>query len=367
MSPIPVHLLTCFLGSGKTTLLNAILREPALGDTAVLVNEMGEVAIDHDLIAAVEDGMVFTTTGCLCCTAQSDVLEGLAELLTRGALGRVRPFARVIVETTGLADPAPVVASLTAGLEARWPITPEQPEPPVRLASVTSLYDVVMGEAALDEHFEALKQVALADRLVLTKTDLAKDPASRADIECARARLLAINPGAAILDRHADWPAIVSGFRSASAYDLSDRSADALAWLQAEAVAAHRHATAAPDGTLPDRHGDGIAAHVLTVDEPLDPRGFYLFLEMLRLSAGAKILRMKGLFALADDPERPLVVHGVQHMIHPVAKLDRWPSEDRRTRLVLIGRDLKAHAIARMLSTLKPRAPRDLSAGTPAG
>lgn len=367
MSPIPVHLVTGFLGSGKTTLLNAILRSPALGDTAVLVNEMGEVAIDHDLIAAVDDDMVVTTTGCLCCTAQSDVLEGLAELLSRAAAQSIRPFARVIIETTGLADPAPVVASLTAGLEARWPITPDSPAPPYRLASVTTLYDVITGEAALDEHFEALKQVALADRLVLTKTDLAQDPASRAEIERARARLLAINPGVAILDRHAGWPAIVAGFRATSAYDLSDRSADVLAWLQAEAVAAHRHATSASDGTMPDRHGDGIAAHVLTVDEPLDPRGFYLFLEMLRLSAGLKILRMKGLFALADDPGRPLVVHGVQHMIHPVAKLDRWPSEDRRTRLVLIGRDLKAHAIERMLATLKPRAPRDAHAGTPAG
>jgi len=344
-SPIPVHIVTGFLGSGKTTLVNELVRDPAFAGTAVLINELGEIAVDHDLVARIEDGVVETTTGCLCCAAESDITLSLDRLAARVAAGEIRPFRRVIVETTGLADPAPVVTAL---------LPPAPASHAYQLTSVVALYDIVHGAASLDSHFEAVKQLALADAIVLTKTDLAHDPATLADIAADRLRLQRINPAAAILDRQSDRDGVKALLLGHGSYDVAARSQDAIAWLAAERIiaAGHRHD---PSGTAaPDRH-DGVASHCIVADEPLDPRGFRLFLEALKLSAGPKILRLKGLVALADDPERPVVLHGVQHMIHPVTRLDRWPSADRRTRLVIIGRDLKAPSIERMLATLKPK------------
>jgi G3E family GTPase len=345
-SKIPVHIVTGFLGSGKTTLVNELVRDPAFAGSAVLINELGEIAVDHDLVARIQDGVVETTTGCLCCTATSDITVTLDALTARVAAGEVAPFRRVIVETTGLADPAPVVTAL---------LPPAPASNVYALTSVVTLFDIVHGGGTLDEFFEAIKQVALADAIVLTKTDLALDPATLADIALERERLARLNPTARILDRHADASTVRDLLLGGGSYDIEARSEDALAWLAAERIIAAGHAHAA-DATTPTiaRH-DGVAAHCIVADAPLDPRGFGLFLEALKLSAGPKILRLKGLVALADDPDRPVVVHGVQHMIHPVTRLDRWPSDDRRTRLVIIGRDLKAPSIERMLATLKPK------------
>lgn len=341
---IPIHIVTGFLGSGKTTLINELVRDPAFAGSAVLINELGEIAVDHDLVERFEDGVVETTTGCLCCAAESDVRVSLARLEERIQRGEGPQFRRVIVETTGLADPAPVVTAL---------LPPSPTADRYTLSSVVTLFDIVHGGAALDMHFEALKQVALADAIVLTKTDLARDPATQADIRRDRERLSAINPAARILDRQTDRAAVRDLLLSAGSYDVTARTDDVLAWLAAEraGLLAHSHDAVTPAS---DRH-DGVQSHVITADAPLDPRGFSLFLEALKLSAGPKILRIKGLIALADDPTRPVVLHGVQHTIHPVTRLDRWPSEDHRTRLVLIGRDLKAHSIERMLATLKPK------------
>lgn len=350
--PIPVHMLTGFLGSGKTTLLNALVRAPQLTGTAVLINELGETAIDHDLVAEVQPDMMVTTTGCLCCTGSSDVGAALIELARRHALGQIPAFKRVIIETTGLADPAPVVATLLSlvdedsGLAGRSPLRFE-------LASVTTLFDIVHGDATLDQHFEAVKQVALADRIVLTKTDLAHDPATKHDMQSARRRLAELNPAARLLDRALDLGAIIDGFAAAASYDLGARGDDAMAWLAAETVMSRRHETSQALAEGQPRHLGGVRSHVLRLERPLDPKGFNLFLEMLKLSAGGKILRLKGLVALSDDPDRPLVVHGVQHTIYPVTRLDRWPSADRGTRLVFIGRDLRIDIIERMLDHLQ--------------
>jgi G3E family GTPase len=344
-APLPVHIITGFLGSGKTTLVNELVRDPAFAGTAVLVNEFGDIAIDHDLIAEIEEGVVETTSGCICCSVSGDIDTTLRSLSERVAAGTVRQFTRVLVETTGLADPAPAITAL---------LPPSPAADNYKLISVITLFDIIHGGYALDEHFESVKQVALADAIVLTKTDLALDPATRADMARDRDRLVRLNPTAELLDRKADAGRIRDLLLGAGSYDVAARSEDALAWLAAERVGAlaHGHDPAAPAD--PDRH-DGVRSHCITVEQPIDPRGFSLFLEALKLSAGAKILRLKGLVALADDPDRPVVLHGVQHMIHPVTRLDRWPSEDRRTRLVFIGRDLKVQSIERMLATLKPK------------
>jgi G3E family GTPase len=344
MSPCPVVLLTGFLGAGKTTLLNALLRDPLFADSAVLINEFGDVAIDHDLVAEFGENLVTTTTGCLCCEASSDIRESLFDLWARRRDGKVQSFRRVIVETTGLVDPVPVLNTLLA------PPGPTRTDRTVAaefaLARVIALFDAVTGAATIDRHFEALKQVALADVIVLTKTDLGHDPATRADLEADRARLQALNPGAAIFDAHADWPAIRELFLRPGTYDLRTKGEDALAWLKAEALAgAHHHAHT--DGT---ERADGVASQCMVIDDPIPPVVFDFFLDALKIGAGPDLLRIKGLIALADDPGRPVVLHGVQHLIHPIDRLDRWPSADRRTRIVLIGRCLNIAAMRNLLT-----------------
>jgi G3E family GTPase len=347
MLPIPVVLLTGFLGAGKTTLLKALLRDPAFADTAVLINEIGEVAIDHELIAEFSDDLVTTTTGCLCCQALSDLKRSLFNLWARRRNGEAPGFRRVLVETTGLVDPVPVLNALLA--------PPGRGEPDrvvasaFALARVVTLFDAVTGAASLDRHFEALKQVALADAVVLTKTDLAHDPATLGDIEADRVRIEALNPGALVLDCHAHWPAIRDLVLSPGTYDLRTKGEDALAWLKADALmGSGEHAHGARG-----QHSDGILSHCLVIDDPIPPVLLDFFLDSLRIGAGPDLLRIKGLVALADDPERPVVLHGVQHLIHPIDRLERWPSDDRRTRLVLIGRNLNA---ASMRALLTPKA-----------
>lgn len=357
MMPIPLTLLTGFLGAGKTSLVNALLREPQFAGTAVLINELGEISVDHDLVAQVEGGIVSTTTGCLCCSATSDVKQALFDLWSRHKASEIPAFTRVVIETTGLVDPAPVIASL---------IAPPTFDPVDRtiatqfaLTRVLTLLDALHGEGTLDEHLEALKQLALADLIVLSKTDLAQDPVSRADVDRLRTKALNINPSATILDRQSDWATIMDRLLEPATYDLRSKGEDAIAWLAAEQLIAHKHShehththAASPD---PNRHTGGITSHVIVLDEPVPNLAFHFFLEALKMSAGTDLLRMKGLFKLADDPERPVVAHGVQRLVHPIDRLPEWPSEDRRTRVVVIGHNLNIEALRSILTTVKPK------------
>jgi G3E family GTPase len=328
--PIPLTLLTGFLGAGKTTLLNKLLKDPALNDTAVIINEFGEVSLDHLLVEYIGDNMVLLQSGCLCCTLRGDLVDGLEKLLRDLDNGRVK-FGRVLLETTGLADPAPVLHTAMAHpyLVKRF-----------RLDGVVTAVDAVNGEATLDAHPEAVKQAAVADRIVLSKTDLA----GAAETQRLLGRLHALNPAAAVLDA-AKGEATADRLLNCGLYDPARKIPDVKKWLAAEAYAdaySHGHGHHHHDV---NRHDDHIVSFVLKTDKPIPAGTLDMFLELLRASYGAKLLRMKGIVNVTELPGTPVVVHGVQHVFHPTAQLERWPDDDHRTRLVFITKDLPERTV----------------------
>lgn len=329
-APLPVTLLTGFLGSGKTTLLNQVVRR--LPRTAILMNEFGAVALDHQLLQEMDGPMALLSGGCVCCTISGSLSPTLKNLWMARKNGDIPAFERAIIETTGIADPAPVLDNLLHDpwVRARF-----------RLDGVITLVDALFGMGQLDEHFEAVKQVAVADRLFLTKTDLA--PAD--SVAALRARLTELNPGADIVtvtDGDIDPAAI----RNLGLWNADTHKLEAARWLKPQR---YRPASASPLGGKPAGHDTRIRAFSVELDTPLDRFGLTAALDMLLSFRAENLLRFKAIVHVRDEP-LPVVLHGVQHVLYPETRLDAWPDDERRSRFVFIVRDLDPAFVERLLA-----------------
>ena len=323
---IPVSVLTGFLGSGKTTMLRHLLGQPEFSRTAVIINEFGEIGLDHELLEASEDSVIELQTGCLCCKIRTDLAQTLHDLLRRRDEGRCMPFERIVIETSGLADPAPILQTLMTDTSIAGRLV---------LGSVVTTVDAVNGAGTLEREGVSQKQVAVADRIVLTKQDLA-GPAEPVLLR----RLDELNAGAPMLmaDHGRIDPRLVF---SSGLYDPQTKLTDVTAWLAQEA---HGHAHA--------RHDSEINAYAIVRREPIRAVALTLFLEALAEHCGSDLLRLKGIVNILESPDRPAVIHGVQHVFHAPAWLDRWPSDDRSSRIVFITRRIPQRWVEVLLEAI---------------
>src|ERR1043166_6933301 len=318
-SRIPVTVLTGFLGSGKTTLLNHVLKQPEMAATAVIVTEFGEIGLDHLLVESATDDVVLLNSGCLCCTVRGDIVNTLTDLFVKRVKGQVPYFTRAVIETTGLADPAPVLHALLSD-----PIVAER----YMIDGVVTTVDAVNGAGTLDRQVEAVKQAAIADRLIITKTDLA-DPARA---KCPPARLAALNPGEPQLQT-AQGAIDASALFGLGLFDPQTKSADVQRWLNDEAVAAyhgdepHDHAHEPHDDV--NRHDARIRAFCITRDEPISWSALSGWLDALASMRSDDLLRLKAIVAIAEKPDQPVVLHGVQHLFHPPVLVDTLGGGER--------------------------------------
>ncbi len=350
---IPVTLVTGFLGSGKTTLINAGLKSPDLAKTVVVVNEFGEVGLDHQLYTSSNDAVVVLENGCLCCTVKSDLVATMNSLYHDRARGDLPDFNNVVIETTGLAEPGPVLQAFLS-------------EPTLdglyRVVNVVTVVDAVNWEATAEKHDEALKQVALADDLLISKLDLSGDDAY-AELST---QLQAINPVARIAKAEFSIEA-VAPLLMHKGFDAADPMADPSEWLSISTYDAYVEKTAAADGVkdqnLPHHlAAKGIESFVLTRVEPLAREELQFLLDGISQNLGPSLLRVKGLINIREEPGKPAVVQGVQHLLHNMTWLEKWPSPDERTRIVFITQGIARDKLKEMIEMLDRMSERTFAA-----
>jgi len=333
---IPVTVLTGFLGSGKTTLLNALLSHPDMGETAVLINEFGDVAIDHLLVKEISEDVVLLNSGCLCCTVRGDLVDSLKELFLKRVRGEVPEFQRVVIETTGLADPAPIVHTLTTDplLGSRY-----------RLDGVVTTVDGANGNQTLNAQPESVKQAAIADRILLTKTDIAE----QVKLEVLKERISKLNPGAPVFET-INGAIDPKALLDCGLFQPDKKIPDVAGWLRDEAYNddSHDHDHHHHHHDV-NRHDDHIEAFCLTYERPIRWERLSEALELLIAMRGENLLRLKGI-ANIETQEGPIALHAVQHVFHPPVPLPQWPDNDHRTKLVFITRDLSRQGVEDLLS-----------------
>jgi G3E family GTPase len=352
----PVTILTGFLGSGKTTLLNRAMRAPAMAKTAVVINEFGEVPLDHMLAAQSDDTIMVLENGCLCCTVFGDLVTTLNNLYHRREDGEIPRFDHVVIETSGLADPAPLIQAFLsdptlAGL--------------YRIAAVIATVDAVNGPHTLDEHIESVRQVALADQIFITKLDLIDPAKAKAAEEALTARLRRLNPAAKIsrIDAQSfDFGAVLRS----DALAPGGETGSVRAWLNASAYEQridhhhdHNHDDAHDHHHLHDRD---IASFCFIRNEPIPREALRLLLDALQQNLGPNLLRVKGLINVAEEPERPAVIQGAQHLLHNLTFLERWPDADRRSKIVFITQGFDRAEVEDMIALLDRVATRTAAA-----
>ena len=329
---IPITLLTGYLGSGKTTLLSRLLAHPHLADTAVLVNEFGEIALDHQLLYGAAESIVLMERGCLCCALRSDLADQLDELFAKRMRAEIPRFKRVVIETSGLADPAPILQTLVSApmLAALY-----------RLDGVIATVDGEHGDRELDAHFESVKQAALADRIVITKTDRAPN----GSIDSLEERLRSLNPAAPIL-RAAHGNIEPDAILDAGIHDTQGKIVNVERWLMSRR---YRPVSTDPLPASAKRHDERVRSFAIVYDRPVSGTRLWQGLEALIDASGERILRVKGIVNVVDQAQ-PRVIHIVQHVLYPVTTLPDWPDSDRRTRLVFIVRDLDPGSVRERLN-----------------
>ncbi|MDB5523980.1 MAG: putative cobalamin synthesis protein [Rhizobium sp.] len=319
-----VNLLTGFLGSGKTTLLKRMLEDPALSDTAVLINEFGEVGLDHQLVERIDENMVLLQSGCICCTVRGELADALRDLHSRRERGLIPSFSRVVIESTGLADPFPVLSTIKADPVLRHHFRP---------GNVITTVDAVNGLNQLDTYIESNRQAAIADRLIVTKTDLA-DVQRTSDLT---ERLRRINPDAEIVE------ALNEQFSVASLLDTDAAPRGARVQSATGFYCEDSRELVTAEGKA---HSAQFRSFAIAVDDPIDWTGFGIWLTMLLNRHGARVLRVKGILNISGEP-RPVAIHGVQHLVHTPVHMEAWASEDRRSHIVFIVDGLDATLLRR--------------------
>ena len=338
-APIPLFVLTGFLGSGKTTLLNRLLHDPLMADSLVIINEFGDVGLDHLFIDVKDETTVLLSSGCLCCTIRGELVSTLEDILRDLDNHRMPAINRVIIETTGLADPAPVLQSVLGHpyISRRF-----------QLQGVITLIDAINGRATLTAHKEALRQAAMADVLVISKTDLCTDQPD--SLNALLQDLTRINPYARQLDA-AKGEAGPASLLALHGFKVTGKDPRVSLWLDPHP---HKHEHEHPHVHTHDvnHHDETIRAFSLINEQPIAASALEMFIDLLRSAHGPKLLRLKGLVQLAEDPTRPVLLHGVQHVFHPPERLAGWPDEDHRTRLVFITKDLDPSFVNRLWGAL---------------
>ena len=336
-APKPVTVITGFLGSGKTTLLSALLKKEEMKNVAVIINEFGEVGLDHALVEHSDENIVELQNGCICCTIQGDLQKTMLDLIDKMSKGDISYFDKVIIETTGLADPVPIIHTLISSMDLQRIYT---------LDGVITVVDATNGEKTLDLQPEAVKQAALAERIIISKIDLIEK-----DKELSlETRLRAINPSIKII-KSSFGNVSISDLIDLGAYDPFSKSRDVKEWLAAESMDTHHDHDHDHHHVNVNRHDENIEAFSMTSDKPVNMMAFGLFKDLLMAQMGPDLLRIKGIINI-EGKERPAVIHGVQHIFHPVHWLEKWPDNYKQTKLVFITRNVKKEQIQGFFNAL---------------